>query len=119
MPAAVAATGWRLLALDQPLLPQVQELAEEDPEMFGLDVEDDDDQDTDDTPMTAAEAKVARLRGGHRLAPTIPGRPTAAERNAEALGALRERHARPRTAPVTAQKAADVLTRGVGRSADR
>ncbi|MDW8804265.1 hypothetical protein P1P68_05535 [Streptomyces scabiei] len=114
----------------KPLDEQIISLAEDAPDLFRLDDEDyvydppgddtdeDDEQDEDERPMTAAEAKLARLNGAHRLAPTIPGRPTAAERNAEALGALRERHARPSHAPATATAAADRLRLGIGRSAD-
>ncbi|WP_327747981.1 hypothetical protein [Streptomyces europaeiscabiei] len=106
-----------MLDLDSPLKPQIVELAEEMPDMFGLD-DTDTDEDEDDTPMSAREAKVARLKGVHRLAPSNATGTTAAERNAAALGALRERSPRPTSAPATAQKAADRLRSGVGRSAD-
>ncbi|MEU3157751.1 hypothetical protein ABZ753_09345 [Streptomyces griseoincarnatus] len=111
----------RFIDGDEPLEPQITSLAEDAPDLFGLDDDDaepDDTPDEDERPMTPAEAKRARLNGGHRLTPQRPDRPTAAQRNAEALGALRERHARPSHAPATATAAADRLRLGIGRSAD-
>lgn len=112
----------RFIDGDEPLEPQIVSLAEDAPDLFGLDDTDDADDDStddeDERSMTPAEAKRARLGGAHRLAPKIPGRPTAAERNAEALGALRERHARPSHAPATAQAAADRLRVGLGNAVD-
>ncbi|MGW5231801.1 hypothetical protein ACWEQU_05785 [Streptomyces nodosus] len=121
MSPATARNAVKLLDFSEAIGPQIADLVEEDPELFGLDADGnelpDDDQDTDDTPMTAAEAKAARLRGGHRLR-TAPGEgQTSAQRLASAL--THDERPRQSAAPATAQKAADVLTRGVGRSADR
>lgn len=122
MSNAHAETYLKMLDLGEPLKPQIEELAEEMPDLFGLDDDgepEEDDADEDDTPMTAREAQIARLRGRHPLTPPRPTGTTAAERNAAALGALRERSARPSTAPATAQKAAERLRAGIGSSADR
>ncbi|MFZ4273255.1 hypothetical protein ACOZFM_11115 [Streptomyces arboris] len=113
-PAAVAASMWRLLDLAENLDPQIAELVEEDPELFAPD---EDEEPEDDTPMTAQEAKRARAHGRHRLRPSPGEGSTSAERLAGAL--VRDARPRPQTAPATAQTAAEVLTRGVGRSADR
>ncbi|MDX2833499.1 hypothetical protein [Streptomyces scabiei] len=113
----------RFIDGDEPLEPQIVSLAEDAPDLFGLDdtddTEPDETPDEDERPMTPAEAKRARLNGGHRLTPPRPDRPTAAQRNAEALGALRERHARPSHAPATAQATADRLRSGLGAAGDR
>ncbi|KOV66574.1 hypothetical protein ADL00_17305 [Streptomyces sp. AS58] len=113
MSPALAAQAARLLDLDAELAPQVAALAEEDPELFEP-AEDD----SEDEPMTAQEAKRARARGLHPLLPER-GEGTPAQRNAAALGAGRPRPARPSTAPATARKAAEILTRGIGSAADR
>ncbi|MFI0143835.1 hypothetical protein [Streptomyces globisporus] len=71
MSRTMARGALRLLDLSEPLKPQIVALAEEDPELFGLDADgnplDDadnsDSEDEDERPMTLAEAKVARLRG--------------------------------------------------------
>jgi hypothetical protein len=121
MSAGAAAQYVRMLDLDEPLAPQITALAEDMPDLFGLDDEGNPlpEEDADDeTPMTPTEAKVARLSGRHRLTPSRATGTTPAERNAAALGALRERSARPSTAPATAQKAAERLRAGIGHSAD-
>lgn len=122
MDTATAAKYVRMLDLDEPLAPQITALAEEMPDLFGLDDEGnplpEEDAD-DDRPMTAQEAKVARARGRHRLALSRATGTTPAERNAAALGALRERSARTSTAPATAQAVAARLRSGLGMAADR
>ncbi|MDX3666968.1 hypothetical protein [Streptomyces europaeiscabiei] len=117
MSPGAAAQYVRMLDINEPLEPQIIALAEDMPDLFGLDDDEAEDDDTDE-PMTAAEAKLARIRGQHRLAPSRATGTTPAERNAAALGALRERSARPSTAPATAQAAAQRLRAGIGRSAD-
>lgn len=96
MSRTMARAGLKLLDLNEPLAPQIEALAEEDPELFGLDADgnplDDDtsDEDDEDTrPMTVAEAKVARLRGTNN--PLVHKRP---------------RTERPSTASKAAQEAA-------------
>lgn len=108
----------RFIDGDEPLEPQIISLAEDAPDLFRLDDDEDDTDAEDERPMTPDEAKRFRLNGGHRLTPARPDRPTAAQRNAEALGALRERHARPSHAPATAQAAADRLRQGLGNAVD-
>ncbi|MFM9627320.1 hypothetical protein ACKI10_06830 [Streptomyces galilaeus] len=84
---ALAATLWKMLDLDQPLVPQIQELGEEDPELFDLS---DDDQDApeDDEPQTAREQQIARLKGDGLAARTF--RRPAQERPSNASAAARE-----------------------------
>ncbi|MEW2311778.1 hypothetical protein AB0918_24580 [Streptomyces sp. NPDC006864] len=123
MSRTMARGALRLLDLNEPLKPQIEALAEEDPELFGLDADGNpldaaDDPDDDERPMTPAEAKRSRLQGRHRLAPSRPDDGTPAARNAAALGANRERSERKSTAPATAQAAAARLRAGVGRAAD-
>jgi len=123
MSPATARNAVKLLDFSQAIGPQIADLVEEDPELFGLDADgnelpdETDDAEEDDTPMTAAEAKRARAMGLHPLTPAR-GEGTPAQRNAQALGAGRPRQARTSTAPATARKAAEILTRGIGRSAD-
>lgn len=115
MAPSTAARYVRMLDLDSPLKDQIIALAEDLPDLFG------DATDTgpeDDEPMTAQEAKRARARGLHPLLPER-GEGTPAQRNAHALGATRARPERPSTAPATARKAAEILTRGIGSAADR
>lgn len=115
MAPSTAARYVRMLDLDSPLKDQIIALAEDLPDLFG-DATDDDAE--DDEPMTAQEAKRARARGLHPLLPER-GEGTPAQRNAHALGATRARPERPSTAPATARKAAEILTRGIGSAADR
>jgi hypothetical protein len=117
MAPSTAARYVRMLDLDKPLAPQIAELAEDMADLFG-DATDDDTGPEDDEPMTAQEAKRARARGLHPLLPER-GEGTPAQRNAHALGASRARPERPSTAPATARKAAEILTRGIGSAADR
>ncbi|WP_405925716.1 hypothetical protein [Streptomyces sp. NBC_00035] len=122
MPAAMAKTGWKFLDLDQPLVPQIQELAEEDPELFGLDENGNElsaEEDTeDDTLMTPSEALVDRLK------PPAP-KPAEGQTTAQALasGFVRDRRPRPSNASASARKIAEIARRGrghgVGHSADR
>ncbi|MXM65534.1 hypothetical protein GR925_19265 [Streptomyces sp. HUCO-GS316] len=68
MDPSTAASLWKLLDLSAPLADQITALAEEDPELFGLDADGnplDDSSDEDTRPMTRAEATAARLRGEH------------------------------------------------------
>ncbi|MFE3516664.1 hypothetical protein [Streptomyces sp. NPDC059166] len=116
MAPSTAARYVRMLDLDKPLAEQIAELAEDMADLFGA-TDEDDTEDTDDEPMTAAEALRSRLSGGHRLRPARPeGSP--AQQNAAALGATRARPPRPTTAPATAQAAAARLRAGIGRAAD-
>jgi hypothetical protein len=119
MSPAMATSAAKLLDLDAPLVPQIMALGEEDPELFNLDDDEDDTEDEDETPMTAQEAKVARMRGSHRLSPTRGEGETSAQRLASALTEGRTSPARQSTAPTPAQKAAERLTRGIGSAADR
>lgn len=67
MSRTMARAGLKLLDLNEPLAPQITALAEEDPELFGLDADgnplDDEPDDEDTRPMTASEAVAARLKG--------------------------------------------------------
>jgi len=83
-PAAVAASMWRLLELDESLDPQIAKLVEEDPELFATD--------TDEEPelMTHGEAVRARLAGSR----------------VERMTFRRPAQERPSTAPATAREAA-------------
>lgn len=122
MDPSTAASLWKLLDLSAPLADQITALAEEDPELFGLDADGnplDDTSEEDTRPMTAREAQRARLSGRHRLTPSRATGTTPSERNAAALGALRERSAHTTTASATAQAAAARLRAGVGNGADR
>lgn len=98
MSRTMARGALRLLDLNEPLKPQIEALAEEDPELFGLDADGNplsDDDAEDDTPMTAAEAKAARLRGTAHLKGTTFRRPA---------------QPRPSTASKAAREAAAHLT---------
>ncbi|PNG96572.1 hypothetical protein [Streptomyces malaysiensis] len=117
MAPSTAARYVRMLDLDSPLKDQVIALAEDLPDLFG-DATDESGDTEDDETMTAQEAKRARARGLHPLLPER-GEGTPAQRNAHALGATKTRPERPSTAPATARKAAEILTRGIGNAADR
>ncbi|MEV6207023.1 hypothetical protein [Kitasatospora sp. NPDC051914] len=107
-----AAKYVRALDLDQPLKAQIVELAEDMPDLFGLDTDTEDDE-----PMSAREAQLSRLRGRHVLAPERGSEGSSAQRNAAAV--TPRRTPRRSTAPATAQAAAARLLRGVGKAADR
>lgn len=115
----------RFIDADKPLDEQIISLAEDAPDLFRVDDDGyvysdpaDEDEDEDERPMTAAEAKRARLNGVHRLTPSRSEGSTPAERNAAALGAHRTRPERPTHAPATAQAAAARLRAGIGNGAD-
>ncbi|MEW2425022.1 hypothetical protein AB0911_31305 [Streptomyces nigra] len=88
----------RMLDLDAPLKDQIIALAEDLPDLFGDDTEDD----GDDKPMTAREATAARLRGGSEHIARKTFRRPAEER--------------PSTAPATAQEAAAHLRKNSTRN---
>jgi hypothetical protein len=93
MPSATAASLWRLLDLSQPLADQITALAEEDPELFGLDADGnplDDTSEEDDTPMTAREAQRARLKGNSEHIQKRTFRRTATERPSQASKSAQE-----------------------------
>ncbi|MFE2293691.1 hypothetical protein [Streptomyces sp. NPDC059452] len=99
MSRTMARGALRLLDLSEPLKPQIVALAEEDPELFGLDADGnplpDDDDAEDERPMTVREATNARLRGTAHLKGTTFRRPA---------------QPRPSTASKAAQEAAAHLT---------
>lgn len=86
-PAAVAASMWRLLDLEENLDPQIAELVEEDPELFASTATDEDD----DTPeLTPAEVVRDRLRGGSEHLERKAFRRPAEERPSTASKAAQE-----------------------------
>lgn len=107
MSPALAAQSVALLDLDKPLAPQIVELAKEDPELFGLDENGeplpDEEGAEDDRPMSAQEAKMARIRGvGEHLKRKTYRRPADAQR--------------PSTAGKGAREAADHLTKNTTKN---
>lgn len=111
MSRTMARACLRLLDLNEPLGPQIADLVEEDPELFGLDAEgnplDDADnsdaEDDDERPMTAAEAKVARLRGTNNpLVHKRPRteRPSTASKSAQEAAAHLRAHSKDNPPPV-------------------
>lgn len=105
MSRSMARAGLKLLDLNEPLGPQIEALAEEDPELFGLDadgnpLDDSTDDEPDDKPMTTAERKLAALRGD----------------NIQRQAFRREAEPRPSTASKSAQEAAAHLRKGVGNN---
>lgn len=71
-PAAVAASMWRLLDLDENLDQQIADLVEEDPELFAST----EDEEPEDEPPTTQERKAARARGeGNPYAFKRPAQP--------------------------------------------
>ena len=66
MSRSMARDSLDLLDLDKPIAPQIIALAEEEPELFGMDADGNPlDKGDDDRPMTRNEAIAARLRGDH------------------------------------------------------
>lgn len=90
------------LDLEEAFGPQIEELAEDFPDLFepATDEDDTDATEDDDRPMTAHEAMMSRLRGEHIERKTY--RRTAEER--------------PSTASKAAQDAAAHLTQGLGNN---
>lgn len=115
MAPSTAARYVRMLDINEPLAPQIAELAEDLADLFDGST---DDNTEDEEPMTAAQAVRSRLSGRHRLTPERPEGQSPAARNAAALGAGRERKERPTTASAAAQAAAARLRTGIGRAAD-
>ncbi|MCL6738006.1 hypothetical protein [Streptomyces neyagawaensis] len=109
MSRTMARGALRLLDLSEPLKPQIVALAEEDPELFGLDADGnplpDDDDAEDDTPMTAREAVAARLKGGSQhiqrktYRRTAEPRPSTASKSAQENAAHLRKNSTRNTPP--------------------
>ncbi|MFD5625277.1 hypothetical protein [Streptomyces sp. NPDC127072] len=125
MDPAMAKSAARLLNLDAPLAPQIADLVEEDPELFGLDadgneIEAEEDAE-DDKSKTALERQIAILKGEgttefvKRMAyrrPADAERPSNASKAAREAAAHLVKNTTKRTPPVVPYVVPNPLNHG-------